>query len=86
MTGSQNTVQKLGQPSIGSTAGMQDLMYAGQAASLSRYFFKGYFQLIRCHSIYGTMTKRGPLTTVSVTIFLYFKLKQKKFLQTMLAI
>ena len=36
VTGSQNTGQKFGQPSIGSTAGMQDLMYAGQAASLPR--------------------------------------------------
>ena len=32
-------------------------------------------------------TKTVPLTTVSVTIFLYFKLETKKqFLQTMLAI
>ena len=31
-------------------------------------------------------SKTVPLTTVSVTIFHYFNSKQKKFLQTMLAI
>ena len=80
MTGSQNTGQKFGQPSIGSTAGMQDLMYAGQAASLPREFIKGYCQLIGCGWIYGKRTKRVPLKTVSVTIFLYFSLKQKTVL------
>ena len=84
VTGSQNTGQKFGQPSIGSTAGMQDLMYAGQSASLPREFIKGYCQLIGCGSIYGTRTKSVPLKTVSVTNFLYFNLTQKQFLQTML--
>ena len=67
MAGSQNTGQKFGQPSIGSTAGMQDLMYAGQAASLPREFIKGYCQLIGCGSIYGQMY--GTLNRVYRVIF-----------------
>ena len=44
------------------------------------FIIKGYCQLIGCGSIYGTRTKSVPLKTVSVTIFLYFSLKQKTVL------
>ena len=37
---------------------------------------KGYCQLVGCGLICGTRLKKGTWTTVSVTIFLYFNLKQ----------